>query len=259
MRALDILVVDDEHDLASGIVEMLESEGHRVAVASSGEAAIEEARAHTFDMVFLDIKLPGMTGIDALCELRKTQARARVVLMTGYRIDSLLGAFAKAGGLTVLNGPVAAPRISKHLREVGPGGIVLLVSEDSGLGPHLKNSLAEQGTTVRLAASEAEAIESAKLSGLEAVILDLHRPVACALETYLALQNLAPAVAAVIVARPPTGGSSAANPLRSIAVTGCLFKPFDPAELLRAVQEHAAVPAAQGQGTADPAASTMGG
>ena len=45
MRVLEILVVDDERDLASGIVEMLEAEGHRVVLASSGEAAIEEARA----------------------------------------------------------------------------------------------------------------------------------------------------------------------------------------------------------------------
>ena len=244
MRALEILVVDDERDLASGIVEMLEAEGHRVVLASSGEAAIEAARARAFDMVFLDIKLPGMTGIDALCELRKTQERARVVLMTGYRIDSLLGAFVKTGGLTVSNGPVAAPRISKHLRKVGPGGIVLMVSDDPGLGPRLERSLAAQGRAVRLAASEGEAIESASVAGLEALILDLHCPVACALETYLELQNLAPAVAAVIVARPPTGGNSDVNPLRSISVTGCLFKPFDPAELLRAVQEQAAGPAA---------------
>ena len=59
-------------------------------------------------MVVLDIKLPGMTGIDALRALRETQGRARVVLMTGYRVDSLLGAFVKTGGQTVLNGPVAS-------------------------------------------------------------------------------------------------------------------------------------------------------
>ncbi len=70
MRGLDILVVDDERDLASGIADMLEAEGHRAVLAGSGEAAIEVARERAFDMIFLDVKLPGMTGIDALRELR---------------------------------------------------------------------------------------------------------------------------------------------------------------------------------------------
>ncbi len=189
--------------------------------------------------------LVGISAKPGLYRRSTTTGRARVILMTGHRIDSLLGAFVKTGGLTVLNGPVAVPRISKHLGEVGPGGIVLVVSYDPGLGPRLERSLTEQGTTVRLAASEGEAIESASVASLEALILDLHRPVACALETYLALQTLELAVAAVIVARPPANGNSIVNPLRSISVTGCLFEPFDPAELLRAVQEQAAVPAAQ--------------
>ena len=72
MRALDILVVDDERDLASGIVDMIEAQGHRAASAFSGEAAIEAARDRAFDMIFLDVKLPGMTGLNALGELRKT-------------------------------------------------------------------------------------------------------------------------------------------------------------------------------------------
>ena len=65
MRALDVLVVDDDRDLASGIADMLEAEGHRAILAVSGEAAIEVARERAFDMIFLDVKLPGMTGIEA--------------------------------------------------------------------------------------------------------------------------------------------------------------------------------------------------
>ena len=81
MRALDILVVDDDHDLASGIADMLEAEGHRAALAGSGGAALEVARDRAFGMIFLDIKLPGMTG---------------------YRIDDLLMEAVKTGGLAVL-------------------------------------------------------------------------------------------------------------------------------------------------------------
>ena len=239
MRALDILVVDDDHDLASGIADMIEAEGHRAVLAGSGEAAIEVARERAFDMVFLDVKLPGMTGIDALRELRETQGRARVVLMTGYRIDNLLTEAVKTGGLTVLTRAATAPRMLEHLRDVGPGGIVLLVAENGSLGASLEESLTGQGLKARLARTEAAA-ESAASAGLDVLILDLQRPISHILEAYLALHDLDPAVTVVMIASPLENGKPIVNPLRSISVTGCLFKPFDPADLLQGVRDYAA-------------------
>ncbi len=243
MRALDILVVDDERDLASGIADMLEAEGHRAVLAVSGEAALEAARDRAFDMIFLNVKLPGMNGFDALRALRETQGRARVVLMTGYRIDNLLTEAVKAGGLAVLTRPATAPRLLEHLRDVGPGGIVLLVAEDGSLGASLEESLTEQGLKARLARTGEAATESAAIAGLDVLILDLQRPISRILEVYLALQDLGPAVTVVMIASPLKNGKSIVNPLRSISVTGCLFKPFDPADLLQAVRDYAGVSA----------------
>ncbi len=240
MRALDVLVVDDDRDLASGIADMVEAEGHRAVPAGSGEAALEAARERAFDMIFLDIKLPGMTGIDALRELRETQGRARVVLMTGYRLDNLLAQVVTSGGIEVLKGPVAAFRMLQHLRDVGPGGIVLLVAENESLGASLEEFLTGQGLRARLARTGEAAAESAANAGLDVLILDLQRPISRMLEVYLALQDLGPAVTVVMIASPLENGKPIVNPLRSISVTGCLFKPFNPADLLQAVREYAA-------------------
>ena len=240
MRGLDILVVDDERDLASGIVDMLEAQGHRAAPAFSGEAALEAARDRAFDMIFLDVKLPGMNGLDALRALRETQGRARVVLMTGYRIDNLLAVAVKTGGLAVLTRPATAPRMLAHLRDVGPGGIVLVVAEDGGLGADLEDSLTGQGLKALLARTGEAAAERAAGAGLDVLILDLERPISGILEVYLALRDLGPAVTVVMIAGPLQNGKPIVNPLRSISVTGCLFKPFDPVALLRAVSEYAA-------------------
>ncbi len=240
MRALDILVVDDDHDLALGIADMIEAEGHCAVLAGSGEAAIEVARECAFDMIFLDVKLPGITGIDALRELRETQGRARVVLMTGYRLDHLLAQVVTSGSIEVLKGPVAAFRMLQHLRDVGPGGIVLLVAENESLGASLEESLTGQGLRARLARTGEAAAESAANAGLDVLILDLQRPISRILEVYLALQDLGPAVTVVMIASPLENGKPIVNPLRSISVTGCLFKPFDPADLLRVVREYAA-------------------
>ena len=90
MTSLDILVVDDERDLASGVADMLEADGHRVVLAYSARRALDLARARAFDMVFLDVKLPGLTGVDILLPLRRALPGKKIVLMTGYRIDNLV-------------------------------------------------------------------------------------------------------------------------------------------------------------------------
>ncbi|NIR59878.1 MAG: response regulator [Gammaproteobacteria bacterium] len=239
MRRLDILVIDDEHDLASGIADMLELEGHRVALASSGEAALGLARERAFDMIFLDIKLPGMNGIDALRALRATQKTARVVVMTGYRIDNLLAAVAKSGGVAVLNKPFSAPQVVERLRCVGPGGLVLVAGDGEDLGASLRRCFAEEGLKADIAESVREALDKASANGLEVLVLDLHGPVLRALEACLVLQERVEGMATVVVARSPCHGTSNINPLRSLSVTGCLFKPFDPNDLVRVVRDHA--------------------
>lgn len=65
--ARSILVVEDEEHLAQGIAENLEAEGYRVSVVGEGHAALERVRAGGFDLVLLDVMLPGLDGF-TICE-----------------------------------------------------------------------------------------------------------------------------------------------------------------------------------------------
>jgi CheY-like chemotaxis protein len=89
-RTLNVLVVDDEPDVAAVLGEMLESEGHRVHLEASGEAALARIADGDFDVVFTDLRMPGLDGADlSLAVARDFPALAgRVVLMTG---DSVAG------------------------------------------------------------------------------------------------------------------------------------------------------------------------
>ncbi len=107
-------------------------------------------------------------------------------------------------------------------------------------GVSLEEFLTGQGLKARLARTEEAAAESAASAVLDVVILDLERPISLILEVYFAFQDLGPAVTVVMIASPLENGKRIVNPLRSISVTGCLLKPFDPADLLQAAREYAA-------------------
>jgi two-component system, OmpR family, copper resistance phosphate regulon response regulator CusR len=77
-----ILIVEDEARIASFLVKGLRSNGFSTEVASDGESALGLARAGSFDLVILDLGLPGMHGFDVLRELRDRDTRLPVIILT---------------------------------------------------------------------------------------------------------------------------------------------------------------------------------
>jgi CheY-like chemotaxis protein len=83
---LRVLVVDDNHDAADSLHELLRLQGHEVRVAYSGLASLEMTKAYTPDVVFLDIGMPGMDGYEVARRLRQTPGLEKTVLaaLTGW-------------------------------------------------------------------------------------------------------------------------------------------------------------------------------
>ena len=77
-----ILIVDDDTVVAGGVTRILESEGFAVDTVARGEQAILAATQERFDLVILDVGLPGMDGFEVLRRLRAEAERVPVLLLT---------------------------------------------------------------------------------------------------------------------------------------------------------------------------------
>jgi DNA-binding response OmpR family regulator len=77
-----ILVVEDERKVANAIREGLESEGYEVFVAHTGDDALAQSEKQAFDIVVLDLMLPGRNGWDVLATLRERGSQTRVLVLT---------------------------------------------------------------------------------------------------------------------------------------------------------------------------------
>ncbi len=82
-----ILVVEDDENLRLPLVDNLEDEGFEVAHASTGEIAIELARTKTFDVIVLDIMLPGISGYEVCKALRAQGSSAGVLMLTARSLE----------------------------------------------------------------------------------------------------------------------------------------------------------------------------
>ncbi len=87
-----ILIVDDDEDLSELVRQFLEPEGFRIEAAFTGTAGLERALSGNFDLVVLDLMLPGMPGLDVLRSLRqKTNLPVLILTARGDDVDRIVG------------------------------------------------------------------------------------------------------------------------------------------------------------------------
>ena len=111
-----ILIVDDEPSIRQVLRQLFEYEDYEVAVAADGPEALEQSGAFRPDVVFLDVKMPGMDGLEVLERLRQSQSSALVVMISGHgTIDTAVEATRK-GAFDFLEKPLDADRILVTLR-----------------------------------------------------------------------------------------------------------------------------------------------
>lgn len=86
-------MVDDELFVRELLLEFLSSEGYEVSLADSGEKAVKLMQSEPADVVLVDLKMPGIDGIETLRQIKKTAPDALAIVMTGYpTIDSSIEA-----------------------------------------------------------------------------------------------------------------------------------------------------------------------
>ena len=105
MPGFRVLLVDDETIFTKNMSKLLKNRGYTVTAANSGDAAIRELEQGAFDVIVLDLKMPGMDGITTLKEIMKLGLFTETLILTGHgSIDSALEAM-KLGAHDYLTKP----------------------------------------------------------------------------------------------------------------------------------------------------------
>lgn len=79
-----ILIVDDEKEFVEALAERLEIRDYHVTTSLSGEDAVKELKKYNFDVIILDVVMPGMDGIETLREIKKIKPLTEVIMLTGH-------------------------------------------------------------------------------------------------------------------------------------------------------------------------------
>jgi two-component system, response regulator, stage 0 sporulation protein F len=104
-----ILIVDDNETLLTTISIILKRSEHKVEVANNGHDAIVKVQHNSYDMIILDYKMPGLSGLETLKEIRNMGSDVPVVFMTAYEQHDFIDEAGEMGVLAVFNKPFEEP------------------------------------------------------------------------------------------------------------------------------------------------------
>ena len=111
-----ILVIDDEAEIRRSVRMILEYEGYDVLEASSGPEGVALAEKESPDLVFLDVKMPGMDGLEALQRIKATNEALPVVIISGHGTVTTAVEATKAGAFDFIEKPLASERVLVTIR-----------------------------------------------------------------------------------------------------------------------------------------------
>ena len=105
MEQMKMMLVDDEERFLSTTQKLLSRKGYDVLTASSGSQALDLLRTHNVHVVILDVKMPGMDGIDTLKAIKRNYPLVEVIMLTGHgTVDSAVEGL-KSGATDYLTKP----------------------------------------------------------------------------------------------------------------------------------------------------------
>jgi DNA-binding NtrC family response regulator len=114
---LNILIADDEASLRYSLGSILQVQGYSVSMVENGLEAVEAVKTGNFDVVFLDIKMPEMNGVEASKEIKKFNKKIVIIIMTAYALIDLIKEAEKEAFL-VLDKPFDIPKILRTLERI---------------------------------------------------------------------------------------------------------------------------------------------
>lgn len=231
-----VLIVDDEELMVRTLCDILRMHGWEPHGVNAGEEAIECLQTREFDIVLMDVRMGGMTGVDALRVIRDEHPGLPVMLMTAYSTNELLAEAERQGAVRILSKPLAIKGLLEMLETITePERRVLVVDDNHAFLATLAEIIQSHGYTVLRADSLGSALAHLANATPAVVLLDMRLDSIDPEMSVLAIRRASPGV--ILILYSGSEGALATGARIADSAYAVLQKPFAPDDMLRLLDE----------------------
>ena len=113
-----IMVVDDDEAMRVTLEGLIEEEGYSVVSVEDGYRAIQLTNESAFGLIFMDIQMPGINGVETLVRIKAIRPDTTVVMITGFSVEQLVQSAWKAGAFAILQKPLDLKQVLEIMNAV---------------------------------------------------------------------------------------------------------------------------------------------
>jgi DNA-binding NtrC family response regulator len=237
----NILIVEDEFSIRESLQTWLTELGYRVDVAREGQEALKRIAEKDYDLLLLDLRLPGKDGLQVLKEARARKPRLRGIIITAYpSVEKAVEAI-KGGAVDFLPKPIDLSYLEKLVEEKtqAPAAStrpILVVDDEASMRESLRDWLKDSGYEVDIAPDGEFALRLISEKDYGLLVLDLKLPGKNGIEVLKEARRIRPGLKGIIITAFPSV-DTAVEAMREGAVD-YLPKPFTLSELEKLVAEN---------------------
>jgi CheY-like chemotaxis protein len=231
-----ILVVDDEVDTCRNLSDILTDLGYRVDVAHDGPSALELVRRNAYDVALLDLRMPGMDGLELFHRIRELRSGTVGIIVTAYAGTDTTERALAAGAWQVLPKPVDFQRLLAVVEEAVGQPLVLIVDDDPDLCASLRDVLEERGYRVCLARSGKEAAGHLNDTSFRVVLIDMRLPDGDGAGVYRMVRQVNPQARTVVITGYRGEMERRVEEVLQQGADAVCYKPFEVSGLLATLE-----------------------
>jgi response regulator RpfG family c-di-GMP phosphodiesterase len=159
-----VLVVDDEEPLRKALARFLQRRGYPVLTAGTGPEALERVKVDRPGLVLLDIRMPGMSGIDVIPEALSIDPDLAIVMLSGVGDATTAALCMQRGALDYLTKPIALPDLGRAVERAIRRRDTII--QEKGISSWLKGEVSRQSKEIKLAENVRDDLVLATLEAL---------------------------------------------------------------------------------------------
>lgn len=132
-KKASVLIVDDNIGLVKTMSFALRRKGYAVTTAEDGPEAVTRVEERPFDIMFMDVKMPVMDGVETYRRIKKIRPEAVVVMMTAYAVEELVQQALQEGAYGIIYKPLDIEKVialCERARQSEQGALILVVDDD---------------------------------------------------------------------------------------------------------------------------------
>lgn len=229
-----ILVVDDQAGMRLTLKGILTRKGFYVDVAESGEGAVDAVLKGDYRIVFMDIKMPGMSGVDAFIKIKESKPDIQVIMMTAHAVDEEINQAIREGVYAVVLKPFEVEEILQIIQDcLQKQKLALIVDDQAQDCEKIRSLLSDKGyKTVTIGVGESSLWEIRQRQ-FEMIFFNVELPDMDPINVLKQIKYVQPHSKVIILSR---GSDSLIQEAKKIGIHSVLNKPLQPQALEESIR-----------------------